>query len=150
MAVAQEAPVSRGSRAVARDVAAIVLVAVACPAALFGSLLLGGALLGCAEEGLTPDCALNGILISPFLLLGAGFLAGFLTSGWPGLGFVASGVIVGLVSIPLLTAAVGNPVPVDPFSGLFALVFFMPPAVLGYGIARGVARLVGRSRAGRA
>ncbi len=137
---------SRGSRAVARDVAAIVLVAIACPAALFGSLLLGGALLGCAADGLTPRCALNGVLISPLLLLAAGFLAGFLTSGWPGLGFVAFGVVAGLVAIPLLTAAVGNPVPVDPFSGLLALFFFGTPVVIGYGIARGVARVRGRSR----
>ena len=45
-----------------RDLAAIVVVAVACPAALFGGALVGGALLGCAADGLTPECALNGIL----------------------------------------------------------------------------------------
>ncbi len=138
---------NKDSRAFARDLGAIILVAVACPAALFGSTLLGGAILGCAADGLTPECALNGILISPFLLLGAGFLAGFLTSGWPGLGFVAFGVIAGLVAIPLLTAAVGNPVPVDPFSGFLALFFFGPPVLLGYGAARGVVRLIARRRA---
>ena len=139
---------STGSRTAVRDLAAIILVAVACPAALFGSTLLGGAILGCAADGLTPECALNGILISPFLLLAAGFLAGFLTGGWPGLGFVSFGLIAGLVAIPLLTAAAGNPVPVDPFSGFLALFFFGPPVVLGYGAARGVARLIARRRSG--
>ena len=132
---------SPGTRTVLRDLAALVLVAVTCPIALFG-----GALVSCAAQGLTTECALNGILVSPILLLAAGALAGILTRGWPGLGFVVFGVVAGLVAIPLLTAADGNPVPVDPFSGLLALLFFMPPVVLGYGIARGVARLVTRSR----
>jgi Na+/phosphate symporter len=133
--------VSTGSRTAARDLAAMILVAVACPAALFGSTVVGGALLGCAAQEFTPRCAVNGILVSPVLLVGAGILAGFLTSGWPGLGFVTFGVVAGLVAIPLLTAAVGNPVPIDAFSGMFALLFFLPPVALGYGLARGVARL---------
>lgn len=73
---AEEVPVSTDSRTMIRDIAALLLVAVACPAALFG-----GALLGCAAQGLTASCALTGILVSPILLLAAGAVAGILTRG---------------------------------------------------------------------
>jgi hypothetical protein len=139
----EEVPVS-GSRPIARDIAALALVAVACPAALFG-----GALLGCAAQGLTASCALNGVLVSPILLLAAGAAAGLLTNGWPGLGFVAAGVVFGMVAIPLLASAAGNPVPIDPVQGVIAMIWFMPPVALGYGITRGLARLAGRSRTNR-
>jgi hypothetical protein len=138
-----------GSGTLVRDLAAIVIVAVACPVALFGGAVVGGALLGCATDGLTPDCALNGILVSPILLLAAGLVAGLLTSGWPGLGFVTFGVIAGMVTIPILTAAAGNPVPIDAVQGIIAMLWFLPPVALGYGFARGIARLVARARAGR-
>ncbi len=131
---------SLASRTMIRDMAALFLVAVACPAALFG-----GALLSCATQGLTAECALNGILVSPIILLLAGILAGILTSGWPGLGFVVVGALLGLVTIPLLASSVGNPVPIDPVQGVMALFWFLPPVVLGYGIGRGIVRVVGRS-----
>jgi hypothetical protein len=143
MMASKEALVSTGSRTAVRDLAALILVAVACPVALFG-----GALLTCAAQGLTPSCALNGILVSPVILLAGGALAGILTRGWPGLGFVTVGVILGLIAIPLLAQTAGNPVPIDPIQGVFALIWFLPPVALGYGVARGVARLVGRSSAG--
>lgn len=130
-----------GSRAMAGDMAALLLVAVACPAALFG-----GAMLGCAAQGLTTSCAMTGILISPPLLVGAGAVAGILTRGWPGLGFVTFGVFLGMLGIPIVASAAGNPVPIDPAQGVIAMIWFLPPVALGYGIARGVARLVARSR----
>ncbi len=139
MMAPKEALVSTGSRTAVRDLAALVVVAVACPVALFG-----GALLTCAAQGLTPTCALNGILVSPVILLAAGVVAGILTRGWPGLGFVTVGVVLGLIAIPLLAQAAGNPVPIDPVQGVFALIWFLPPVALGYGLARGTARVIGR------
>jgi hypothetical protein len=139
-----EATVRPRSRTLARDVAAVVVVAVACPAALFG-----GALASCAAQGLTPSCAINGVLVSPILLVAAGALAGILVRGWRGLALVGGGVVLGLIAIPLVATAAGNPVPIDPVQGVIAMIWFLPPVTLGYGIARGVARLVGRSPADR-
>ena len=133
----------QGSRTLARDIATVILVAVACPVALFG-----GALASCAAQGLTPSCAINGVLVSPVLLLAAGALAGILTRGWSGLGLVVVGVVLGLIAVPLVAGAAGNPVPIDPIQGVIAMIWFLPPVALGYGIARGIARLIGRSPAG--
>lgn len=132
-----------GSRTTIRDIAALILVAVACPVAFYG-----GVQMSCAAG--TIDCALRGAaIIAPLILAAAGILAGFLTSGWPGLGFTVVGVIGGLASVPFLAAAVGNPVPIDPFSPIFVFMLCMPPVALGYGLARGIARILGRSGAGR-
>ena len=131
---------SPGSRSIARDIAAIILVAVACPVALFG-----GALASCAAQGLTPSCAVNGVLVSPILLLAAGAVAGILTRGWRGLGLVGVGVVLGLIAVPLVAMAAGNPVPIDPVQGVIAMIWFLPPVALGYGIARGLARLTKRT-----
>ena len=92
-----------------RRLAALVVVAVACPLAVFG-----GALLGCATRGLSPSCAIDGILVSPVLLVAAGLGAGLLACGWAGLGFVILGVLVGMLAIPVLASVAGNPVPIDP------------------------------------
>ena len=140
----KEGPVAAGSRTTLRDIAALVLVAVACPAAFYG-----GALVSCATTDIT-DCAARGtVFVSPLVLVAAGVIAGVLTSGWPGLGFVYFGVIAGLATIPFMASASGNPVPIDPFSGIFAMTLFTLPAALGYGIARGIARILGRSDARR-
>jgi hypothetical protein len=141
MAARGGACVGTGSRSLVRDLAALVLVAASCPAALFG-----GALLGCAAQGFTSSCALNGILVSPPLLLATGIVAAWLTSGWAGLGIVAAGVLAGMIAIPLLAAAAGNPVPIDPVQGVFATFWFFPPVALGYGIGRGIARLIASRR----
>jgi hypothetical protein len=128
------------SRTWVRDIAALVLVAVACPVAFYG-----GVRMSCTAD--TTDCAFRGAaVIAPLILAAAGALAGLFTKGWPGLGFMVVGVIAGLASVPFLAAAAGNPVPIDPFSPIFAFFLCMPPVALGYGIARGLARLVGRFR----
>ena len=127
--------------ALVRRLAALVVVAVACPIALFG-----GALLGCATQGLSASCAIDGILVSPVLLAGAGLGASLLARGWTGLGFVMLGVLVGMLAIPVVASAAGNPVPIDPVQGVIATVWFMPPVLIGHGVGRGLTRLRARSR----
>jgi hypothetical protein len=124
-----------------RHLAALLVVALACPTALFG-----GVFVGCASRGLSSSCAMDGILVSPVLLAGGGLAASFLARGRAGLGFVMLGVLVGMFSIPVLASVAGNPVPIDPVQGVIATVWFMPPVLLGYGVGRGVARLRSRRR----
>jgi hypothetical protein len=124
-----------------RRLAALALVAFACPTALFG-----GALLSCATRGLSPSCAIEGVLVSPVLLSFAGLGASLLARGWAGLAFVILGVLVGMLAIPVVASIVGNPVPIDPVQGVIATFWFMPPVVLGYGVGRGLARLRAGSR----
>jgi hypothetical protein len=143
IAAERRANVGSPSSELLRDLAALVVAAVACPAALFG-----GALLGCAAQGLTATCALEGILVSPILLFAAGVVAGLLSNGWVGLVFVMGGVLAGMVSIPLLASAIGNPVPIDPVQGVIATLWFLPPVVIGYGLTRGAFRLVPSRRRG--
>ena len=124
-----------------RRLAALVIVAVACPVALFG-----GALLGCATQGFSASCAINGVLVSPVLLVFAGFGASLVTRGWVGMGFVILGVLVGMVAIPIVASIAGNPVPIDPVQGVIATIWFTPPVLIGYGVGRGLARLRAGSR----
>jgi len=124
-----------------RRLAALLVVAVACPVALFG-----GALLGCATRGLSASCAIDGILVSPVLLAIAGLGASLLARGRTGLAFVLLGVLVGLVAIPVVASVAGNPVPIDPVQGVIAAIWFTPPVLIGYGVGRGLARLRARSR----
>jgi hypothetical protein len=127
--------------ALLRRLAALVIVAAACPIALFG-----GALLGCATQGLSASCAIDGILVSPVLLAGAGLGASLLARGWTGLGFVMLGVLVGMLAIPVVASVAGNPVPIDPVQGVIATVWFMPPVLIGHGVGLGLRRLRARSR----
>ena len=127
--------------ALLRRLAALVIVAVACPLALFG-----GALVSCAAQGLSPSCAINGVLVSPVLLVVAGLGASTLARGWVGLGFVILGVLVGMVAIPVVAALAGNPVPIDPVQGVIATFWFMPPVLVGHGVGRGFTRLRAGSR----
>jgi hypothetical protein len=124
-----------------RRFAALLIVAVACPVALFG-----GALLGCATRGFSPSCAIDGILVSPVLLAIAGLGASLLARGRAGLAFLLLGVLVGMVAIPVAASVAGNPVPIDPVQGVIATIWFTPPVLLGYGVGRGLARLRPRSR----
>ncbi|MEO5963867.1 MAG: hypothetical protein ABIR11_00275 [Candidatus Limnocylindrales bacterium] len=120
-----------------RDLIAFIVVAVACPVAVYG-----GSAAGCiGAGGLEASCAVNGVWIAPLMLIGAGALAGLVTRGWTGLLIVSVAVFVGMVSILLLSLAVGRPVPVDLFSGIVATVWFGAPIVIGYGIGRLLWRL---------
>jgi len=133
--------ITLGFDGLGRRLMALLIVAVACPVALFG-----GALVGCAAQGFTASCAINGVLVSPVLLLLAGLGASLATRGWVGMGFVILGVLVGMAAIPIVASIAGNPVPIDPVQGVIATIWFMPPVLIGYGVGRGVARLRAGSR----
>jgi hypothetical protein len=114
-----------------RDLIALVVVAVACPAALFG-----GSMLGCVGQGFDASCALNAIVISPILLLAAGVVAGLSSRGWTGLLIVSVGTAIGMTGILVLSFGIGEPVPVDPISGVLASAWFFAPVAIGYGMGR--------------
>ena len=121
-----------------RDAVALVIVAIACPLAVYG-----GSAAGCiGQGGFVAECALNGVWIAPLMLLVAGFVAGLITRGWTGLLLVVVGTVLGMASILMLSFAVGRPVPVDPVSALIATVWFMAPIVIGYAGGRIAWRLV--------
>jgi hypothetical protein len=133
--------ITLGTAGLTRRLAALMIVAVACPVAL-----LGGALLGCATQGFSASCAIDGVLVSPVLLVFAGLGASLVTRGWVGMGFVILGVLVGMIAIPIVASIVGNPVPIDPVQGVIATIWFAPPVLIGYGVGRGLARLRAGSR----
>jgi hypothetical protein len=114
-----------------RDLIATAIVALACPLAVFG-----GANLGCVGQGFNGECAMAAVVISPILLLFAGGLAGLVTRGWTGLMLVFIGVVIGMIAILVLSFGVGQPVPVDPISGVIATVWFTAPVMIGYGMGR--------------
>jgi hypothetical protein len=122
-----------------RDLIAFLIVAAACPIALFG-----GSMLGCVGQGFNAGCATSAIAVSPVILLAAGVVAGLVTSGWTGLlvGFV--GNIAGMTLILVLSFGVGQPVPLDPFSAIVATFWFGFPSLTGYGIGRLIWRLYNR------
>ncbi len=121
---------------VMRDAIAFLIVAFACPVAVFG-----GSNLGCVGQGFSASCAMTAVFISPLMLIAAGVLAGLVTRGWTGLLLVLIGVLVGMVSILLMSFGVGKVVPLDPISGLIATVWFGVPVMIGYGIGRVAWRL---------
>lgn len=117
---------------VLRDWIALAIVAIACPASL-----LGGSLLSCVGQGgLTADCAIRAITVTPFVLFLAGVAAGVITRGWTGLFAIFIGTVLGMTAILFLSFADGRPVPVDIFSGAIATVWFFGPIVIGYGVGR--------------
>ena len=122
-----------------RDLIAFVVVAVACPVALFG-----GSMLGCVGQGFNAACATSAIAISPVILLAGGVVAGLVTRGWTGLFVGFLGNLGGMTAILLLSFGVNDPVPLDPISGLIATLWFGFPSLTGYGIGRLIWRLVAR------
>jgi hypothetical protein len=91
---------------------------------------------------------MDGIFISPFLLLGAGVVAALLVSGRAspvaGLFLLWAGVAIGMTAILAFAYLVGNVVPIDPVAAFIAWVWLIAPRALGYGIGRGAARLLPR------
>jgi hypothetical protein len=114
-----------------RDLVATLIVAIACPVALFG-----GSMVGCVGQGFNATCALSAVFISPIVLFAAGLVAGLVTRGWVGLLLMWVGVAIGMTALLVLTYAVDRPVPLDPISGFIATVWFLTPVVIGYGLAR--------------
>ncbi len=120
-----------------RDLIALVVVALACPVAVFG-----GANLGCVGSVAFGDtCALTVIIASPLILLAGGAIAGISTRGWTGLLAVLVGMVIGMTTILALSIVGGKTVPLDIFSAVFATVFFGAPVVIGYAIGRVISRL---------
>lgn len=136
MVCTMDAPEAAPKYSLLRDLIALVVVAVACPVALFG-----GSLLGCVGQGFDPSCALNAIFISPVLLLCSGAVAGVVSRGWTGLLIVFVGTVLGMTSILFLSFDMGQPVPVDLISGVLATIWFFAPVAIGYGIGRLLWRL---------
>ncbi|HEX5828379.1 MAG TPA: hypothetical protein VFY23_12720 [Candidatus Limnocylindrales bacterium] len=115
-----------------RDAIAVLLVAIACPIAVYG-----GSAAGCiGAGGFESACALNGVWIAPLMLVGAGLVAGLITRGWTGLFLVCVGTVIGMMSILVISFLVGRPVPVDPVSAFIATVWFLAPVAIGYGLGR--------------
>jgi hypothetical protein len=114
-----------------RDVVALVLLAVACPAALFG-----GSMLGCIGQGFDASCAMDAIFVSPIVLLGAGVVSGLLLRGWTGVFLMVGGVIIGMFLVMFVAFGLGRPVPIDPISGVIATMWFLAPVAVGYFIGR--------------
>lgn len=114
-----------------RDLIALIVIAAACPIAVFG-----GAMLGCVGQGFTSECAMRAGFISPVLLVGAGIVAGVVTRGWTGLLVVLVGTVTGMVGILVLSFGVSRPVPLDWFSAIVATVWFSVPIIIGYGLGR--------------
>lgn len=125
-----------------RDAIALLLVAIACPIAVYG-----GSAAGCiGTGGFESACALNGVWIAPLMLVGAGFVAGLVTRGWTGLLLVFIGTVIGMFSILVISFLLGRPVPVDPVSAFIATVWFLAPVVIGYGAGRIAWRVYGAVR----
>jgi hypothetical protein len=114
-----------------RVAAAVILLALACPAALFG-----GSMLGCIGQGFNGSCAMDAIFVSPIILLASGFVAGLLMRGFTGAILMVVGVIVGMFLVLFVAFGVGRPVPVDPISGVIATFWFLSPVAVGYFFGR--------------
>lgn len=125
----------------ARNVAAVAIVAAGCPAALFG-----GALIGCASQGFSASCAMSGLFLSPLLLIAAGLLAGLLARGVAGLVVLLAGVAIGMTALLVLAGLLGDPLPLDPVQGIIAWVWFITPTTVGYGLGRIGVRLAAALR----
>jgi len=86
-----------------RDLAALVIAAVACPIAVFG-----GTNLGCVGK-VSSECAMSAILVSPLVLLAAGVATGLVTRGWTGLLIVFVGCLLGMAAILALSFGPAGP-----------------------------------------
>jgi len=117
-----------------RDVAAIVIAAIACPFAWFG-----GGFLGCATQGFNANCAMTGVFIAPPVLILSGLLAAALTRGFWGYVWVVCGVVIGMLMIFGVVLVGGTFLPVDPITGVIATLWFLAPVSVGYLLGRGAA-----------
>jgi hypothetical protein len=108
-------------------IAAVAIVAIACPTALFG-----GALTGCAGGGFNGGCATSASFLAPMLLIAVGIIAAILVRGWRGFALVVLGVILGMIAIFALSAAGGSILPFDLITGTLWTLWFLAPVTLGW------------------
>ncbi len=118
--------------AVARHIATVLVIALACPIALFA-----GVNVSCSAGGMTAQCANNGLLLSPLILLLAGMISAFLERTAIGLLLGVIGIALGMTLLWIIVAlARGIMLPLDPIQGLIATIWFGLPPIIGWTIAR--------------
>ncbi len=115
-----------------RNVATVLVIAVACPLAL-----LAGVDVSCLAGGMTAQCANNGLLVAPLILIAAGIISAFLNRGLVGFVLGLFGIIVGMGFLWVFAAAVrGTELPLDPVEAFIATLFFGVPPIIGWSIAK--------------
>jgi hypothetical protein len=124
----------------ARHIATVVVIALGVPIALFA-----GVNLSCAGTGMSPQCAGEGLLLSPLLLLVSGVIAAFFARGPLGFVLGAIGIAIGMVLLWIVAAVQGTTIPIDPAQALVATIWFGLPSVIGYSVTRGVMWVVDRA-----
>lgn len=126
-----------------RMVAAVAIVAAACPTVLFG-----GALTGCAGRGFNGDCAASTAFLAPVLLVLSGIVAAVLVRGWRGYLLVVLAVVLGMAAIFVLSAIDGTILPFDAITATLWTLWLLAPVTLGYVIGRVGAWLIQGARGG--
>ncbi|HEX9044652.1 MAG TPA: hypothetical protein VF802_06465 [Candidatus Limnocylindrales bacterium] len=130
--------------AIARHLATVLVIALACPIAL-----LAGVNISCSAGGMTAQCANNGLLLSPLILFIAGAISALLERRAIGFVLGAIGIVLGMTLLWIIVAVVrGIFLPLDPVQALIATVWFGIPPIVGWAVARGAVwtweRLVAR------
>ncbi len=119
--------------AIARHIATVLVIAIACPLALFA-----GVNISCSTGGMTPQCAGNGLLLSPLILFLAGAVSALLEQRAIGFVLGAIGIALGMTLLWVIVALVrGIALPLDPVQGLIATIWFGVPPVVGWAAGRG-------------
>ena len=126
-----------------RTVAAVAIVAAACPTALYG-----GALTGCAGRGFNGDCATSTAFLAPVWLVVSGIVAAVLVRGWRGYVLVVLAVVLGMAAIFVISAIDGTILPFDPITATLWTLWLLAPVTLGYAIGRFGAWLIQGARGG--
>jgi hypothetical protein len=117
--------------ALVRHLAAVVVIALGCPVALFA-----GVRVTCAQSGMSPECAQTGLLVSPIILALTGVACAFLVRGLLGFLLGAVGILLGMTILWIVLALTGDPVPLDIAQGAVATIWFGLPSVIGYSLTR--------------
>lgn len=120
--------------AIARHIATVLVIALACPVALFA-----GVNISCsASGGLTPQCAGNGLLLSPLILFLAGAISSLLERRIIGFVLGAVGIVLGMALLWIIVAVVrGIMLPLDPVQAAIATIWFGVPPIAGWIVGRG-------------
>jgi hypothetical protein len=119
--------------AIARHIATVLVIALAIPVALFA-----GVNISCSAGGMTPQCAGNGLLLSPFILFLAGAISALLEQRAIGFLLGAIGIAIGMTVLWIIVAIVrGIFLPLDPIQALIATIWFGVPPIVGWVVGRG-------------